>query len=74
MTPKTTGPDGRDVDLGVEQLPHFSQEDHLHTQLSTHPVTPARNPGPVRYDDWQAWPATPQKEIDELVEWVKGPR
>ena len=42
MTPETTGPDGRDVDLGVEQLPHSSQENQLHTQSSTHPVTPAR--------------------------------
>lgn len=74
MTPKTTDPDSRDVDLGVEQLLRSSQENQLHTQSSTHPVTPARNPGPVRYEGWPAWSATSQKEIDELVEWVKGSR
>lgn len=74
MTPKTTGSDGRVIDQGFKRFPHSSQEDQLHTQLSTHPVTPARNPGPVRYEDWPAWPATSQKEIDELVEWVKGSR
>lgn len=74
MTPKTTDPDGREVDQGFEQLPRSRQAVQLHSQPSTHPVAPARNPGPIRYDDWPDWPATSQKEIDELVEWVKGSR
>lgn len=74
MIPRATGPDGRHVAQGFEQLPQSSQKDQPHGQPSTHPIAPVRNPGPVRHEDWPDWPTATQKEIDELVEWVKGPR
>ncbi len=40
----------------------------------TLPVVPARNPGPVTFEDWPHEPVHSQDEIDELVEWTKGDR
>lgn len=40
----------------------------------TLPVVPARNPGPVTFEDWPTAPVTTQETIDELVDWAKGDR
>lgn len=38
------------------------------------PLAPARDRGPVSYDDWPDRPTAPQSEIDELVDWARGDR